>query len=500
MYNQAVWDEPTLFNIGHKGRNGIIYETSFNEEEVIPPTLIRKTLELPNISEPEATRHYTRLTQMSYGVDTGPVPLGSCTMKYNSRLPKRLLAEPSIRDQPLTTLTLGTSQGTLKIIYEIQEWLKTITGMDSCSLQPPAGASGELSGVMIIKKYYQEKGELRDEILVPDSAHGSNPASARMGGFKVVRIPTNDKGLVDLEALKQSIGDKVAGLMLTNPNTLGLFEEKILEITSIMHDNGSLVYYDGANLNGIIGIARPGDMGFDLVHLNLHKTFMAPHGGGGPGAGAICAKKELADFLPGKIVVKKREKYGLSKPHRSIGDVSSGLFNIPGIIYAYTFILAYGPEIRKVAIHAAYNTNYFISLMKGTKGINVPYSSDTPRMHEAVFSFKELTRDTGVTVNDISKYLLDQGLHAPTIYFPLIVDEAFMIEFTETESIENIERYAEAVKKAIEEAYKNPRSLKEKPLRTSRRRLDGIRANHPKTMTPTVKYEWKRNSEKYTSG
>jgi glycine dehydrogenase subunit 2 len=336
---------------------------------------------------------------------------------------------------------------------------------------------------------------MRDEMLIPDSAHGSNPASARMGGFKVVRLPSDENGLVDIEALRATVSENTAGLMLTNPNTLGLFEKNILEITEFLHKNGSLVYYDGANLNGIIGIARPGDMGFDLVHLNLHKTFSAPHGGGGPGAGVICANRELSDYLPGFIVEKTGGTYRLKKPSKSIGDVSSGYANFPSIIYAYVFLLAHGSNIWKVAVHSTYNTNYFLSLVKDTRGISLPYSKDIPRMHEAVLSFRELAKETGITVNDVSKYLLDQGLHAPTIYFPLIVDEAFMIEFTETENIENIEKYAEKIKEAVDLAYKDPSVLQNTPYNTSRKRLDSVRANHPSTITPSVLYEWRKRED-----
>ena len=495
MFIQARWNEPLIFKLGDKNRQGITFETDKNISRIIPKKNIREKLNLPNLTELEVARHYTRLTQMSFGIDNGPVPLGSCTMKYNPRLAEKLLYDSLIKEQHPITLKNGLAQGSLEVLYELQEWLKKITGMYKCSLQPPAGASGELSGVLIIKKYFKEKGEERNEILIPDSAHGSNPASARMGGFNVTRIPSNDEGLVDLDALKESIEKNTAGLMLTNPNTLGLFEKNITYISDVLHKNGSLLYYDGANLNGIIGVARPGDMGFDLVHLNLHKTFSAPHGGGGPGAGVICSNKKLSDYLPGYIVEKEKGKYNLVKPGKSIGEVSSGYANIPGIIYAYTFILSYGNEIWKVAVHATYNTNYFLSLTKNIKGLELPYSKNMPRLHEAVLSMKQLARETGVTVNDVSKALLDKGLHAPTIYFPLIVDEAFMIEFTETEPVETIEKYAEELKEIMQKAYDNPSEVKKMPNYTSRKRLNGIKANHPSTITPSVVYEWRRKKE-----
>ncbi|MEM3253737.1 MAG: aminomethyl-transferring glycine dehydrogenase subunit GcvPB [Fervidicoccaceae archaeon] len=481
VFRQAKWDEKLLFEYR--------IEREKEEIELLPESLRRKELALPNLSELEVVRHFTRLSQISYGIDVGPVPLGSCTMKYNPKIAARILQSSKLRNMHPSLLLAGGARGLLRIIYELQEWFKEITGMDACSLQPPAGASGELSGVLMIKAYHRDrKDELRDEMIVPDSAHGSNPASSAMGGFKVVRIQTNERGNVDVNALRNAAGRKTAGLMLTNPNTLGLFEEEIKEISSIVHSSGGLLYYDGANLNGIIGIARPGDMGFDIVHLNLHKTFGSPHGGGGPGAGAVCAKGELAKYLPGYLIEEENGEFVWRTPEKSIGNVLSTLGNIPGMIYAYAFILAYGEDIWKVAVHSSLNTNYFLSLLKELNIIELPYDPNRFRKHEAVISLKRLAEETGATADDAAKFLLDRGLHAPTIYFPLIVDEAMMFEFTETESAETVKMYVEALRDFVTIAQRNREKIKELPLNTSSRKLDLVRANHPQTLKPSIVY------------
>ena len=480
-FRQAKWDEKLLFE--YKGKE------MGNSEIDLPEGIRRVKLPFPNLSELEVLRHFTRLTEMTYGIDVGPVPLGSCTMKYNPRIAAKILQSDKIRNMHPELLKVGEGRGILKMMYDLQEWLKDATGMDACSLQPPAGASGELSGVLMIKSYHIDNGEnWRDEMIVPDSAHGSNPASSSMGGFRVIRIQTDDRGNIDLEALKAVSSNRTAGLMLTNPNTLGLFEERILEIAEVVHSYGGLLYYDGANLNGILGISRPGDMGFDIIHLNLHKTFSAPHGGGGPGAGVVCAKGKLASYLPGYIVEKAGGEYILKTPERSIGSVLSTIGNLPGMVYAYVFLLAYGEDIWKVAVHSTLNTNYFLSLLRDLKGVTLPFGTDRFRKHETVISLKHLTEETGITAEDAAKFLLEKGLHAPTIYFPLIVEEAMMFEFTETESKEVIERYAEALKELIEASYREPETLKGLPTATSSRRLDLVRANHPQTMKPSIVY------------
>ena len=488
-------------NLSCKGRRGTF---GFHVEEdivkevgdvlsTIPENVRRKSeIDLPEVSEVEVVRHYIRLSQMNYGVDVGPVPLGSCTMKYNPKLLEDLVW----RDEILWLHPLQderTVQGLLEILYKLSVWLCEITGMYKCSLQPAAGAHGELAGALIIRKYHLDHGEKqRDEMLIPDSAHGTNPASAAMAGFKIIKIPSTDEGTVDIEALKSVVSNRTAGMMLTNPNTLGIFESEILEIAKIVHEAGGLLYYDGANLNGILGKVRPGDMGFDLVHINIHKTFGSPHGGGGPGGGAVCVTKELADYLPVPTVEfdEKRGRYYLdyNKP-KSIGRVKAFLGNITPLLRGFIYILALGPQgLREVAEVSVLNTNYFLKLMEDVEGYSLEYGIGRPRKHELVLSVKPLTVKYGVTAEDVAKALLDEGFHAPTIYFPLIVEEALMIEFTESETLENIERFAHALKRIAEIAKTNPEDLKRRPKNTSIGRLDLVKANHPKTITPTYKY------------
>jgi glycine dehydrogenase subunit 2 len=500
-WRQAKWPEPLIYDIGDPQRSG--YIIPFREEddvireslgttpesELAKRGLLREeTPNIPGASEVEVTRHFTRLSQMSYGVDIGPVPLGSCTMKYNPKINEVLTRDPRIaflhpyQDEE-------TVQGLLEILYELEKWLAELTGMDRCSLQVPAGAAGELAGALMIRKYFIDKGENRDEMLIPDSAHGTNPASAAMAGFRIIRIPSTEHGTVDIDAIKAVLSAKTAGIMLTNPNTLGIFEDHILEVAEILHENGSLLYYDGANLNGIMGIVRPGDMGFDIVHLNLHKTFSAPHGGGGPGAGVVCAKGELVDYLPRPLIGKKNDEYYWDyECEKCIGRIRAYYGNIIPLVKAYLYIAALGGKgLRETAIQSVINTNYFIALMRGVKGYGLPYDPDRPRKHEVVLSAKPLAHDTGVTALDVAKALLDRGLHAPTIYFPLIVEEALMIEFTESEPRREIERYAEVLKEIAEAAYRDPNSVKSSPRNTSVGRLDDVYANHPKSVTPTYR-------------
>ncbi len=498
-WRQARWPEPLIHEAGSRDtgyRPPYYWEDEELRRELGDPrealgSLARRDApSLPGLPEPLLARHYTRLSEMSYGVDSGPVPLGSCTMKYNPKVSELLPAALGLeylhpyQDEE-------TVQGLLRILYRLERWLAELTGMDRCSLQTPAGAAGELAGALMIRKYHVDRGEPgRVEMLVPDSAHGTNPASAAMAGFRVVRIPTGPDGTVDMEALRAAAGPRTAGLMLTNPNTLGVFEHNILEVARIVHDAGGLLYYDGANLNAIMGIVRPGDMGFDIVHLNLHKTFAAPHGGGGPGAGVVCARGELVDYLPRPLLDcggdACRWDYSCEK---CIGRVRAYYGNIVPLLKAYIYILVMGGEgLREAAIQSVVNTNYFIHLMKGVRGYELPYSPEKPRKHEVVYSALPLRRETGVTAEDVAKALLDEGLHAPTIYFPLIVDEALMVEFTESESRRSIEEYAEALRRIAEKAYENPGELKRAPRNTSVARLDQVYANHPKTMAPT--YRW----------
>ncbi|EWG06999.1 MAG: glycine dehydrogenase subunit 2 [Candidatus Aramenus sulfurataquae] len=487
MWRQAKWDEPLIFEYKEKGRRGMLIP---REDEIrkavsvnIPDKIRReREAELPELSELEVIRHYIRLSQMSFGVDTGMMPLGSCTMKYNPKVEE--LSQSLVENlHPLQDIS--TVQGALEMLYEMQEWIAEITGMDKCSFQVPAGSAGELAGVLMIKKYHEEKGRRRDEMLVADTAHGTNPASAAMAGFKVVYIKSNNRGLVDLDILKEVVNENVAGFMLTNPNTLGLFEEEILEISKVIHSVDGVLYYDGANLNGILGVARPGDMGFDVVHVNLHKTFAVPHGGGGPGAGAICAKGEMAEYLPYPIVEKSSKGYSLYYPKESIGKISTFFGNVGNVARAYTYILGLGPQgVSAVGKMSTVATNYLISKLRGIRGLELPFPGKY-RKHEVVFSAKPLMNDTGVTAFDVAKALLDRGFYAPTIYFPPIVDEALMIEPTETETRETLDKFANALKEILAEAYSDPKKISSTPLNTSVGRLDQVTANHPTTVTPT---------------
>ncbi|BCU71241.1 aminomethyl-transferring glycine dehydrogenase subunit GcvPB [Stygiolobus caldivivus] len=492
MWRQAKWDEQLITEYkSTSNRVGVLIPTEKeireNVEIKLPSKLKRaKQPELPQVSELEVIRHFIRLSQMSFGVDTGFMPLGSCTMKYNPKIEEKVSSLVSDY-HPLQDF--DTVQGILEMVYEMQSMLAEMTGMDQCSLQVPAGAAGELAGVLMIKKYHEDKNRRnRDEMLVADSAHGTNPASAAMGGYKVVYIRTNKEGLVDLDVLKEVTNEKTAGFMLTNPNTLGLFESEILEISKVLHSVDAKLYYDGANLNGILGVVRPGDMGFDIVHINLHKTFGVPHGGGGPGAGAICAKGEMVEYLPYPLVQKKDGKFTFDYvPSRSIGKIATFYGNIGNVARAYAYILGLGSKgLSMVGKMSTLATNYLISKLKDLRGLSLPFS-DRPRKHEVVFSAKPLFNDTGVSANDIAKALIDRGFYAPTIYFPPNVEEALMIEPTETEPKEVLDSYAEAIRQIIDEAYKNPQAILNSPSKTAVSRIDQVIANHPSTVTPTYR-------------
>ncbi|MFP3163141.1 MAG: aminomethyl-transferring glycine dehydrogenase subunit GcvPB [Acidianus hospitalis] len=488
MWRQANWDEPLIYELSSdkKRKQGIIIpEENIDVKINIPEKIKRKNdLEIPELSELEVVRHFVRLSQQNFSVDLGMMPLGSCTMKYNPKV-EELTSRVVENYHPLQDE--DTVQGILEMMYEMQKWLAEMTGMDECSLQIPAGAAGELAGVLMIKKYHETKNRKRDEMLVADTAHGTNPASAAMAGYKVIYIKSNQEGLVDIDILKEVVNSKTAGFMLTNPNTLGLFEENILEISKIIHSVDGVLYYDGANLNGILGIARPGDMGFDIVHINLHKTFAVPHGGGGPGAGAICAKGELKDYLPYPIVDKEGDKYVLRTPVKTIGKIASFYGNIGNVIRAYVYILGLGPQgISQVGKMSTLATNYLISKLKDVKGLEL-LAPHRPRKHEVVFSAKPLLNDKGVTALDIAKALLDRGFYAPTIYFPGIVEEALMIEPTETEPKETLDKFIAALKEILEESYKDPEKIRQTPQNTSVKRLDQVKANHPTSVTPSYR-------------
>lgn len=501
-FRQAKWGEPTLFELSSSSKQTFTVDNEFSSEarealSKIPKHVVRNAEpEIPNLSEVEVVRHFTKLSQMSYGVDLGPVPLGSCTMKYNPKISEELASDRRVVDlHPYQDV--DSVQGILEIMYLMQKWLSEITGMDECSLQPPAGAAGELVGALIIKKYHLDKGNTnKNEMIVPEAAHGSNPASSAMAGFKVVKVPTAPDGETDVEALKAVLSDNTAGLMLTNPNTLGIFESKIVEISNLLHEKDALMYYDGANLNGILGIVRPGDMGFDIVHLNLHKTFSAPHGGGGPGAGAVCVKNSLRDYLPIPIVDYDGRKYVFRYDlSRTIGRISWFYGNVVPVVKSFIYIATLGPALREVAEVSVLNTNYLMRKLTGLRGVSLAYGEDRWRKHEFVVSFEKLLKETGVSAEDVAKALLDRGFHAPTIYFPLIVREAHMIEVTETETKENIDALANAYKEIVDLAYSRPELVKSAPINTSVTRLDVLVANHPKTLAPTYKYVERLKSE-----
>lgn len=449
---------------------------------LIPEDYMRKTeLELPEVGELDAVRHYTLLSNKNFGVDTGFYPLGSCTMKYNPKINEDMASLSHFTDvhpyQPV-----HTAQGALELMYNLGEMLSEIAGMDQVSLHPAAGAHGELTGLMVIKAYHESRGEHnRTKIIVPDSAHGTNPASAAIAGFDIVEIKSDANGAVDIESLKAVLGNNIAGLMLTNPSTLGLFESKIKEIADLVHEAGGLLYYDGANMNAIMGITRPGDMGFDVVHLNLHKTFATPHGGGGPGSGPIGVKKELVPFLPVPVVEKQGDQYILNydKP-QSIGKIKSFYGNFGVMVKAYTYILTMGAEgLKKVSEMAVLNANYMKEKLK--KYYYLPIEQVCK--HEFVLGGLEKDNHDVATL-DIAKRLLDYGYHPPTIYFPLIVDSAIMIEPTESESLETLDGFIDVMVKIAGEARENPEILKTAPHDTPVRRLDEVKA----ARTPVLKW------------
>jgi glycine dehydrogenase subunit 2 len=440
-------------------------------------------LPLPDVNEVEAVRHYTYLSKRAYGVDDGFYPLGSCTMKYNPKIDEWAARLPGLAGlhpyQPIETV-----QGALQIMYETGQWLGEITGMDEFTLQPAAGAHGEMTGVMMIKAYHNKRGDHgRTTMLVPDSAHGTNPATAHVVGYKVEEVKSDPRGLVDLEDLKSKLGPHIAGLMLTNPNTLGLFEEDILQISELVHGCGGLLYYDGANLNAIMGIARPGDMGFDVVHVNLHKTFGTPHGGGGPGSGPVGVKKHLAEFLPVPRVNRKQDKYLLEYdyPH-SIGKVKEFYGNFGVVVKAYTYMRALGGEgLKEASQHAVLNANYVKENLRDT--YHIPF--DRLCKHEFVATAKQQMDSSHVATLDIAKSLMDYGFHPPTIYFPLIVREAMMIEPPETESRERLDEFIAAMKDIAAQAEENPDLVRSAPHHTVVRRLDEVQA----ARNPVVRWE-----------
>jgi len=445
----------------------------------LPAQLVRDTAPaLPEVSELQVVRHYTRLSQRNFSIDTHFYPLGSCTMKYNPKVCNSLAMLPGFTDRhPYAPAKQG--QGFLACMYELQEMLKAATGMQAFSLTPMAGAQGEFAGVAMIMAYHQSRGDTeRREIIVPDAAHGTNPATATMCGCTVREIATGAHGDVDLDALRAAVGPHTAGIMLTNPSTLGVFERRIPEIAAIVHEAGGLLYYDGANLNAILGRALPAAMGFDVMHINLHKTFSTPHGGGGPGSGAVGVNARLAPFLPVPMVAQGDDGYRwLTEADcpQSIGRLSAFMGNAGILLRAYVYMRLLGPEgMRRVADYATLNANYLMARLAAA-GFRLAYP-DRRASHEFIVSLKDLTKATGVTAMDMAKGLLDRGFHAPTTYFPLLVPECLLIEPTETEALEELDAFADALIELRDEARSNPESLKAAPLTLPVRRLDDVRA------------------------
>lgn len=465
--------KPTIFEIGKPGRCALdlsgcdVPEESL--ESLIPPGLLReKPAELPEVSQQDLMRHYTALSLRNFGVDSGFYPLGSCTMKYNPKINEDACRLPGFALlHPLQSQE--TVQGALALLYDMETYLAEIAGMDAVTMQPVAGAHGELTGLKLIRAYHRHRGENRTKVIIPDSAHGTNPASATICGLETMEIKSHPDGSVDLEALRRTVGPDTAALMLTNPSTLGLFENHIQEIAAIVHQAGGMLYYDGANANAIMGIVRPGDMGFDVVHFNLHKTYSTPHGGGGPGSGPIGVKKELVPFLPTPVIAFDGEKYVLDENRPlSIGKVHSFFGNFGVIVRAYAYIRTMGPDgLRQASEDAVLNANYCLFRLK--EHYHAPFNRFC--MHECVLTSKN-QKPFGVKTLDIAKRLLDYGYHPPTIYFPLIVEEALMIEPTETESKETLDGFIHAMEQIAREAEQDPEKVTKAPFNTVVGRLD----------------------------
>jgi len=481
--------EPTLFELSQPGRRAWQLRTTGVPEtpleELVPEQHRRGAPPmLAEVSERDLVAHFTRLSHRQFSVDLGAYPLGSCTMKYNPKVCDAVAALPGLADVH-PAAPPSCTQGWLELMVELEEALCEVTGMHSATLQPAAGASGELTGLLLMRAWHEAQGRPRSKVIIPDSAHGTNPASVTLGGYRTVTVPSDERGCVDLSALRAVLDDQVAGIMLTNPNTLGLFEEEIVDIAGAVHDVGGLLYYDGANLNAILGVVRPGDMGFDIVHLNLHKTFATPHGGGGPGAGPVAVAARLAPFLPGPRPVRLDtatagaaaggQRFGWDSPTRSIGRIHSWHGNAVVLARALAYVLVHGGDgLEQVAKLAVLNANWLRTRLSGS--YDVPF--DRPCMHEFVVSAASLKRRTGVRALDVAKCLLEEGFHAPTVYFPLTVEEALMIEPTETESLQTLEALAQAFERiAIEaQSVEGVESIAAAPHGTPVGRVDEARA------------------------
>ena len=448
----------------------------------VPAALARKEPpRLPELAENEIVRHFTNLADRNFGIDTGFYPLGSCTMKYNPRVNERIVSLPGFGNLHPHQEDEG-AQGALELMWDLQQILAEVAGLPAVTLQPAAGSQGELTGLMLMRAYFADRGEgeQRDTIMTADTAHGTNPASVTMAGYKLVKVATTERGNLDLDDLRAKVDEHTAGLMLTNPSTLGLFDEGIAEVAEIFHSKGALLYYDGANLNAVVGKSRPGDMGFDIVHYNLHKTFSQPHGGGGPGGGPVAVRAELEPFLPSPQVVRDGDTFRLDRDRpKSIGRVRgfAGPFGV--FVRSYAFMRAYGPSLETMSEVAVLNANYLLARLRDV--YELPY--DRHCMHEFVLSARRLKKEHGVSALDIAKRLMDFDIHPPTVYFPLVVPEALMIEPTETETKESLDAFADAIEEILEEAETDPEVAKNAPYSTPVRRLDEVRA----TRRPVVR-------------
>jgi glycine dehydrogenase subunit 2 len=470
--------EPLIFELSCPGRIGhSLPEVDTDDYAAdLPTELRRESLDMPELSELDVMRHFVRLSQLNYSIDSGFYPLGSCTMKYNPKINEDAAALPGFYHlhpmQPEYEI-----QGALQIQYELQEMLKALTGMDACTLQPAAGAHGEFTGMALVRAYHRSRGDAeRNLVLIPDSAHGTNPATCTALGMTVVSLKTGTDGNVDMGVLARALQEnqgKIAGMMITIPSTLGIFEPNIVKIADLLHEAGALLYCDGANMNAMVGEIRPGDLGVDVLHINLHKTFTTPHGGGGPGSGPVACKSHLAPFLPTPLIAKEGDRYVMQTPEQTIGKVRAFWGNFGMHIRAYTYIRQQGASgLKMVSRDAVLNANYIRSQLKDT----IPPAQDRPCMHEVVLTGKRLKQETGVKTLDVVKRLMDYGYHAPTIYFPLIVEECMLIEPTETESRETMDGFIAAMKAIVAEAHSDPELVKSAPHHTQLGRLDEVTA------------------------
>jgi len=468
MYRQARYDRKIIFE--KEGETDFAMPIQEELSDAVPKTMIRDRLEIPSLPEREVVKHYTNLSQMNFGVDNGFYPLGSCTMKYNPKYADTVSSLPAVANiHPYQAE--DSIQGALQLMYELEKALCEIGGVEAVTLQPAAGAHGEFTGMLLAKAFFAHKGENRTEVVIPDTAHGTNPASAAMAGFNVTEVPSSATGCVDLDALQSAVSENTAAFMITNPNTLGIFEEDVQRIAEIVHGAGALLYYDGANLNAVMGWTNPGKMDFDIVHFNLHKTFATPHGGGGPGAGPVGVKKHIEPFLPVPRIVRKNGRFGLDydRPD-SIGKVRPFFGNFAVLVRAYSYILRMGGDgLKEASEKAVLSSNYMKEKLKGV--FDLPFKD--LRKHEFVISTKKLKEQKDVRALDVAKRLLDYGLHAPTIYFPSLVEEALMIEPTETETKETMDQYVDVLKKIADE---NPMLIRSAPHNTSARRIDEVYA------------------------